>query len=94
MRTDILLDENMDLAEGEDFDLLEGESLGQHQQLLLLCPKGSFKENPDTGVGLMNYLESENPEEMFATIRRQFADDGMQIKALGIKEGKIYITAV
>lgn len=91
---DVLLDEGLDLREDPaTHDLVEGESTLQHQELLLICPKGSFKENPDTGVGLMNYLEDENDAEMFAEIRRQFSADFMQVKAVGMNNGKLNIDA-
>lgn len=91
---DVLLDESLDLREdGTTLDLVEGESTLQHQELLLLTPKGSWKENPDTGVGLMNYLEDENDAEMYAEIRRQFQGDGMMVKAVAIENGKLNIDA-
>lgn len=84
-RYDILLDDELQLQENEaTMDWVEGESTAQHQQLLLLTPKGSWKENPGTGVGAMNYLESESPNELLAEISRQYRADGMDIVTLGI----------
>lgn len=92
--TDILVDDNLELLENEDtLDLVEGVSDLQHMQLLLLCVKGSWKENPGTGVGLVNYLEEEDPAEMYAEINRQLRADGMAVNSVAMQEGKLLIDA-
>jgi hypothetical protein len=94
MKYDLLLDDDMELREdAATLDLVEGECTAQHQQLLLITPKGAWKENPDTGVGLVGFLESESETEMFAEINRQFRADGMQVKEIKIESGKLLIDA-
>jgi hypothetical protein len=41
--------------------------------------EGSYKETPTTGVGLDNFLNSEDPAEMLRKIRIQFQKDGMEV---------------
>lgn len=93
-RYDILLDDELQLQEdASTHDWVEGESTAQHQQLLLLTPKGSWKETPGAGVGMMNYLESESDNELLAEIARQFRADGMDVATLGIDQQKLVIDA-
>lgn len=89
---DILLDEDYTplLAAG---DFVAGLSDQQHQHLLLICNKGSFKEFPTACVGLMNYLESEDPGEMIREIKKQFTGDGMTVQTAQIINGKLSIEA-
>lgn len=89
---DLLIGENfeMQIANG---DLVTGISDQQHQQLLLLCNKGSFKENPASCVGLMNFLEAEDPAEMIREIKLQFSADGMDVKKAEITNGKLNVEA-
>ncbi|GGH78121.1 hypothetical protein HNQ91_003945 [Filimonas zeae] len=78
--TDLILDEFNDLLISETTgDFVLGESDVQHQQLLLLCSKGAFKESPDTCVGAFKYLESENPAALLREVRLQFSADGMEV---------------
>lgn len=89
---DILLDTELDLKiVGGDF--VVGISDNQQQNLLLLCNKGSFKEKPDVCVGIENYLEAEDPAKLIAEIKRQFMGDGMDVKDIQIKDGKLLIDA-
>lgn len=92
-KTDILLGEELDLLEDEHGNLVEGYSDMQHQQLLLACAKGAFKENPDTGAGIASYLEDDNDAELLAEITRQFAADGMNVRFVGFESGKLKIEA-
>jgi len=79
---DILIDENNDLAISAG-DLSVGESTLQHQNDLLLSVKGEWKQNPDVGVGLINYLNDDyNPDELKQSIQSEFEKDGMRISKL------------
>lgn len=89
---DLLLDENFDLQISGG-DLAIGASTYQHQQCLLLADKGSFKQYPATGVGAINYLKDENPDDFLREVRQQFAADGMQVKAIAFENQKIKIDA-
>lgn len=70
-------------------DLLLGESDNQHKALLAIAEPGSLKESPMTGVGISNYLESEETAAMLAEIKTQYTADGMDVKKVYIENGII-----
>jgi hypothetical protein len=73
---DILLDEGYDLLI-TDGDLRTGDANHQHQALLILTDKGSFKQSPDVGVGLYNYiLDDGSVHDLHAEIQKQLELDG------------------
>jgi hypothetical protein len=91
---DILLDEHMALMRDfYTYDLVVGESDKQQQNLLLITEPGSLKQFPNVGVGLFNFLESEDVGEMFAEIRKQFSGDGLVINSISITNKKVSINA-
>lgn len=64
-------------------DIEVGDSSRQHREHLLMNAKGSYKERPDTGVGLSQYyMDDDDPEEMLREVKRQFGKDGMKVTAL------------
>lgn len=73
--------------------LVVGEITRQNQSVLLLAEKGEIKESPLAGVGISNYLDDENTDDMMREIRSQFANDGMKVRKLEISSGKIQINA-
>ncbi len=78
---DISINEDFDLSfTGGDFTI--GESTEQHQELLLLCNKGEWRENPDVGVGIKAYLKDEDNGGLLPEIKEQFERDGMQVNKL------------
>jgi hypothetical protein len=82
---DILLDENYDLII-KDGDLLVAESTEQHQRCILMANKGQFKQVPDVGVGINEWLNKEsNLEELSTLIAEEFEKDGMRIKSLKLE---------
>lgn len=85
---DLLIDEDFNLALSGG-DLVIGNSDVQHKELLLICTKGAFKENPAACVGLWSYLESEDPAELIAEVKTQFKGDGMEVKRVEIIDGKL-----
>ena len=89
---DFLIDSTGDLLI-QDGDLVIGFSDDQQQEILLVADKGSFKENPQVGVGLQSYLESEDSADLLAEIRRQFTADGMVIDSLKDSNGQFPINA-
>lgn len=89
---DLLVDSNNDL-QIVNGDLLIGKSDGQHQKFLLMLEPGSVKEFPSVGVGITNFLESEDDGEMIAEIRKQFTGDGLAINKVLVENGKIAIDA-
>lgn len=74
-------------------DLMVDDSDLQNQELLLLCAKGEFKQHPSVGVGVMNYLENDNPTELLEEIRRQFRGDGMKVHSIDFINKKLAVDA-
>lgn len=60
-------------------DLLYVESDGQHQKDLLMARKGHYKEHPGIGVGIEDYVNETDPEELLRTIKKEFSADGMKV---------------
>lgn len=91
---DFLLDTDGDLKI-VDNDLVLGESTVQHQQLLILTEKSSWKENPMVGVGARTYLENEDRSGLLNEMRKQFTTDGMNVTKIeqDNNTGKIKIDA-
>lgn len=89
---DFLIDESGDLRI-ENGDFVIGTSDGQNQNILLVCEKGDFKENPQVGVGLGQYLESDTGDDLIAEIRRQFVADGLTIDKLSITSKQFELNA-
>lgn len=76
---DLLLDDSLDIAiEYGDFVAADGEE--QHQQLILLASKGSFRDSPLTGVNVGRYVKNrfaqKDIDALKQQIRLQFQYDG------------------
>lgn len=90
---DILLDSNYDILT-EDGDFLIGESTVQHQQLLLVCNKGDFKENPAICVGVARWLKDDDKMGVLGEIKKEFEKDGMTVRKVSLtKDDKLNIDA-
>lgn len=90
---DFLLDESNDMII-KNGDFLIGNSTEQNQKNILLATKGEFKEHPEVGVGLINYILEDNPKQMLIDAQRQFEYDGMTVNILNSDEnGNININA-
>lgn len=89
---DILLDTDFEpmFANG---DFATGESTEQHQELLLACSKGDFKENPTVCVGAAGWLKSEDVSGLLAEIKQEFERDGMTVIKLELAADKLYSNA-
>lgn len=84
---DLQLDNTLDLVEDEHTgDWVEGPADEQHQELLLVTKKGAWKENPLTGVGLIEYLMDNDVNGMLREVRRQFEADKMTVNSVGFDE--------
>lgn len=82
---DILLNDDFDLKISAG-DFVTGDATSQHQKLLLLAGKGMFKQTPEAGVGVMDYiLDDIGPAELRGEITEQFRNDGMQINKLTVQ---------
>lgn len=90
---DLLLDtESGDIAT-KDGDFVIGTSDQQHQRLLLLTQKGSWKESPTTGVGAASFLEAEDPATFLREVRTQFNADGMTVNKIAFEQNKLRVDA-
>jgi hypothetical protein len=76
-----------------DGDLSTGNSELQHQELLIVCEPGSFKEFPATCVGAGGYLEDNDPAGLLREIRNQFVSDGMKVKSIGFDNNRLKYNA-
>lgn len=78
---DILLDEDFELKiTNGDFAI--GECTQQHQNLLLLSHKGSFRQSPLVGVGLSSFLMDNDLTRLKEEVQKQFELDGMVFRSL------------
>jgi hypothetical protein len=90
---DILADfENKTIFKNGDINT--GRSDEQHQRLLLLCEKGSFKEFPATCVGASTFLENEDADGLIREVRLQFQADQMNVSSVNYKGQKLLVDAV
>jgi hypothetical protein len=74
-------------------DLVWGESTQQHGRDILLARPGDYRQAPTATVGLPDYLEDDQPDELTRAIRVCYARDGMTIDYLTINNGNIEIDA-
>lgn len=68
-------------------DLSYTLSDSQHQKDILISDKGHYKQYPTLGVGMINFLQDTDPENMLRTIRKEFSKDGMTIHKVHILNG-------
>ena len=45
------------------------------------------------GVGILNFLQDTDPENLLRTTRKQFAKDSMKVQKIAITQGKINVDA-
>ncbi len=86
---DIGLDasDDLEIATG---DFVVVESTAQHQRQLILNNKGDFKQNPTISVGVLNYMDDENFQQLIRAISVEFARDGMDVKRVALaKDGVV-----
>lgn len=69
-------DGDIDVVAG---DIIAATSDYQHQADLLVARKGYYKERPAVGVGIEDYINETDPEELLRTIRKEFSADGMKV---------------
>ena len=74
-------------------DISYGESTKQHQRDLILAQKGHFKHAPEAGVGAINFLHDETPEQFLRAVRKEFARDGMKVNRLAFAGGELKMNA-
>lgn len=91
---DILFNKDIDL-DISNGDLVIGFSALQHQEMLLINNKGSYKEFPTVGVDAFGYLQDNNIYDLLRELQIQFVEDGMQVNSVDINDrGELNIDAV
>ena len=89
---DFLIDTDGELLI-QNGDLVIGRSDDIHKDVLLVSDKGAFKENPEVGVGLQQFLQGESSDDLLAEIRKQFTADGITIDRLLDANGNFSLDA-
>ncbi|MBE9468970.1 MAG: hypothetical protein IMY72_11725 [Bacteroidetes bacterium] len=86
-RQDFILDENRDLI-CENGDFTSGNSDAQNVDLLLVSTKGSYKESPVIGVGLIHWLKTQNASlrSMRREIIVQLENDGYKASNFSVED--------
>ena len=87
-----------DLKQTEDGDICIAngvqmtEPTQQHKYDILKASQGDFKHAPLVGVGLINYINSENSQMLRRDISRQMQKDGIKVTEIDLKDGHFIIT--
>jgi hypothetical protein len=91
---DILLDDNEDI-QIQSGDLVIGESGDQHVRHLVKSSKGEYKANPEIGVNLIDFLETDKIQELGYEINDQLKYDGATPGSIVLDSdtGEIFIKA-
>src|SRR4051812_5394597 len=79
----LLIAGEVDLHAG-DFSI--GFSDEQHQEHLLVIQKGTLKEFPECGVGIENFINESDINQMLEDISTEFTKDGMEVKSISYNE--------
>lgn len=75
-----------DIAFANEFDATE-----QHKADILYASQGDYKESPLTGVGIMDYINSEDNDMMRRDISIQMQKDGIKINKVGVDQSRSII---
>lgn len=90
---DILYNTDLDL-DIRNGDFVTGFSDLQHQEILLMNNRATFKESPDTGIDAFGFLQDNDYHSLLAEIRTQFIADGMTVKKITLSDaGQLNIDA-
>lgn len=91
---DFLVGDDMDLSI-VDGDFEWGESTQEHQRDILLATKGSFRQVPDVGVGVVQELLNDaSYEDIRRTMQGEMEKDGMAVRRLkSVHQGEFEIIA-
>jgi len=91
----------MDIAlqEHNELDVVLGDfvirdSAFEHPLQLLWAQKGDFKEHPQIGVGIVQYIDDEDFSPLLRAISIALVQDGMQVQNIQVTEnGQLNINA-
>lgn len=79
---DFLLDINGDMQ----LPLTRGRSNEQHQEHLLVLEKGEIKESPVSTVGLMQFINADDKQDLVREVALRFSNDKMSVKQVSYNE--------
>jgi hypothetical protein len=68
--------------------LVIGDTLNQNQGLLLVMQPGELKEFPTLGVGIQDFLLSEDFRALPSAVIESFTADGMKVQNVSISKTK------
>ncbi len=85
-------DGDLDLSSGDIYLAGEYATTAQHKADILSAAEGDFRESPLTGVGIIEYINSEDRATMLRAISRQMAADGIAVEKVGFEDGELLIT--
>lgn len=74
---------DIDLSSG---DIQLEESTQRHQTDIIIATKGSYKEFPTVGVGLIDYVSDSENSDFLRNIRKQLTADGMKVKSISMSD--------
>ena len=87
---DILLDEDTGEVRIEGGDFVVGNCEGQNARLILLSERGSFRFNPEIGVGIRRIVNVKLTGAFVLSLRKdiisQFTSDSSTVKSLTINQ--------
>lgn len=76
----------------KDGTLQIGDTTEQNAQVIITAERGEFKEYPQLGVGLSQFLKSVGRErEMIRAIKIQLALDGIKSPEISFNQGKLQV---
>ena len=90
---DYLRDETTGAMLIRNGDFVVGDATKQHQRSLIMNHKGEYKQYPETGVGIANYLDDENPDDMMREVRRQLVQDDLTVEQMRVTATGLQIDA-
>ncbi len=82
---DFLKDDLGDMAI-VDGDFAVGISDYQHEEDLLIAQKGDFKQFPDVGVGIEDFINESDIDGLLDAVRSEFTKDGMTVSNISFDE--------
>ncbi|SDE76110.1 hypothetical protein [Riemerella columbipharyngis] len=86
-RKDILVDDSNEL-EFINGDFAVGNSDIQHIDHIIIAQKGEYKQTPQMGLGVINYLKSNTDKSKFQRdVRIQLNYDGYENPNIDLSEG-------
>lgn len=72
--------------------MVVGDVTLQNQALIIYSEKGEIKENPYLGVGLIDFIDDDDPSELLREVRTNLRADGQTVQRCGFNsEGKLVV---